>query len=145
MTHKSTSGSALKFTRGVVLWKSKLQRCVALSSMEAKYVAASEMAKSMVWMDRLLKELGVINDEVKPVLYVDNQSAIKLIGNPEFHKCSKHIETRYHFLRSTTAIPEDQCGVHPNRKSGGGYLHEGIISRKAREDEDMLGIRKIQR
>lgn len=30
---------------------------------------------------------------------MDNQSAIKLIRNPEFHKRSKHVDIRYHFLR----------------------------------------------
>ena len=30
---------------------------------------------------------------------MDNQSAIKLIKNPEFHKRSKHIDLRYHFIR----------------------------------------------
>ena len=66
--------------------------------MEAEYVAASETAKLIVWMDQLLKDVSVISDEKTPVLYIDNQSAIKLIGNPEFHEWSKHIETRYHFV-----------------------------------------------
>lgn len=30
---------------------------------------------------------------------MDNQSAIKLIRNPEFHKRSKHVDIRYHFIR----------------------------------------------
>lgn len=30
---------------------------------------------------------------------MDNQSAIKLIKNPEFHKRGKHIDVRYHFIR----------------------------------------------
>lgn len=29
---------------------------------------------------------------------MDNQSAIRLIKNPEFHKRSKHIDVRYHFI-----------------------------------------------
>jgi len=33
------------------------------------------------------------------VVKIDNQSAIKLILNPEFHKRSKHIDIRYHFVR----------------------------------------------
>lgn len=34
-----------------------------------------------------------------PILYIDNQSAIKLIKNPEYHKRTKHIDVRYHFIR----------------------------------------------
>lgn len=32
-------------------------------------------------------------------MYVDNQSAIKLTSNPEYHKKTKHIDVRYHFVR----------------------------------------------
>lgn len=46
----------------------------------------------------MLKDL-VYKSLKTPIMYVDNQSAIKLIKNPEFHKRSKHIEVRYHFVR----------------------------------------------
>lgn len=36
---------------------------------------------------------------MKPKLFLDNQSAIKLLKNPEFHKRTKHIDVRYHFAR----------------------------------------------
>ena len=49
VTRRSTSGSVIVFAGGAVLWKSKPQRCVALSSTEAEYVTASETAKSIVW------------------------------------------------------------------------------------------------
>ena len=29
----------------------------------------------------------------------DNQSAIKLVRNPEFHQRTKHIDVRYHYIR----------------------------------------------
>lgn len=46
----------------------------------------------------MLKNLICKNLET-PIMYVDNQSTIKLIKNPEFHKRSKHIEVKYHFVR----------------------------------------------
>ncbi|KAG5864215.1 hypothetical protein JTB14_031796 [Gonioctena quinquepunctata] len=33
---------------------------------------------------------------------VDNQSAIKLANNPEFHKRTKHIDIKYHFVREAS-------------------------------------------
>ena len=71
--------------------------------MEAEYVATSKTAKSIVWMDQLLKDLSVISNEKKSTLYIDNQSAIKLIGIPEFHYRSKHIESRYHIVQQLLA------------------------------------------
>jgi hypothetical protein len=50
--------------------------------MEAEYVAASEAAKDVVWLTRLFNEI-----------------ATKLAKNPIFHKRSKHIDIRAHFVR----------------------------------------------
>ena len=38
-------------------------------------------------------------DPMVPKMLVDNKSAIQLCKNPVFHDRSKHIETRYHFIR----------------------------------------------
>ena len=72
VTRRSTSGNVILFAGEAVLWKSKRQRCIVLSSMEAEYVAASETAKSIVWMDQLLKDVSVISDEKMPTLYINN-------------------------------------------------------------------------
>lgn len=40
------------------------------------------------------------------VLHIDNQSAIKLTKNPEFHKRSQHIEIRYHYIREKVTSQE---------------------------------------
>ena len=50
------------FARGVVSWQSKLQKCVALSTTEAKYIAANEAGKEMLWLKRFLQELGLKQD-----------------------------------------------------------------------------------
>jgi len=61
-------------------WSSKLQRSVTLST-EAEFIAASEVAKELLWLKILLGELGGKGSEV-PTLYVDNASAVKLAKNP---------------------------------------------------------------
>ncbi|XP_049958025.1 uncharacterized protein LOC126474593 [Schistocerca serialis cubense] len=49
-TRRSTSGILLMFHGRPVVWKSELHQCVALSSMEAEYVATSETYKSLAWL-----------------------------------------------------------------------------------------------
>ena len=44
-----------------------------------------------------MNELSYQCDKV--IIHVDNQSAIKLTKNPEYHNRMKHIEVRYHFIR----------------------------------------------
>jgi hypothetical protein len=61
-------------------------------------VAGSESSKEAVWIDRLLKEIG--QEESMPIpLLCDNQSAIRLAKNPEFHQRTKHVDIKYHFIR----------------------------------------------
>ena len=61
-------------------------------------MAAATAAKEVIWLPKLLTDLEYqYVSEV--VLYVDNQSTIRLSKNPEFHKRTKHIDIQYHFLR----------------------------------------------
>lgn len=69
---------------------------MALSTTESEYIAASQAVKELVWLTRLQKEL--ILGSPRPTLHLDNQSAIRLIKNPEFHSRTKHIDVRYHFI-----------------------------------------------
>jgi hypothetical protein len=72
---------------------------VALSSCEAEYVATTTAVCQGIWLGRLLTEFWG-EAEVNPfVLKIDNQSAIQLSRNPVFHDRSKHIDTKYHFIR----------------------------------------------
>uniref|UniRef100_A0A2N9FFW3 Integrase catalytic domain-containing protein n=1 Tax=Fagus sylvatica TaxID=28930 RepID=A0A2N9FFW3_FAGSY len=94
---KSTSGFLFTFARGAVSWQSKLQKCVALSTTEAEYIAATEAGKEMLWMKRFLQDLGLKQDEY--VVHCDSQSALDLSKNSTYHSRMKHIDVRYHWLR----------------------------------------------
>ena len=96
-TRKSTTGYVYTFAGAAVSWVSKLQKVVALSTTEAEYIAATEVCKEMLWMQRFLGELGIKQD--KYVLHCDSQSAIHLAKNPAFHSKTKHIDLRYHWIR----------------------------------------------
>jgi transposase InsO family protein len=96
-SRKSTSGYLITFAGGAVSWQSRLQKCVALSTTEAEFIAATEACKEMLWMKRFLQELG--QEQEKYVLHCDSQSAIHLCKNSSFHSRSKHIDVRYHWIR----------------------------------------------
>ena len=82
----------------MVTWASQKQRIVALSSCEAEYVAAAAAACQGVWLSRLIGDL--LGTKEMPIkLLMDNMSAIALSKNPVHHDRSKHIDTKYHFIR----------------------------------------------
>lgn len=97
-TRRSTTGVVAMFAGGAVSWTSQLQRTVALSTTEAEIIAASEGAKELMWLKRLIRELSG-QEELIPVLHVDSASAVKLAKNPEYHKRTKHIEVRHFYVR----------------------------------------------
>ncbi|GKE22936.1 retrovirus-related pol polyprotein from transposon TNT 1-94 [Tanacetum coccineum] len=94
---KSTFGYLMTFTGGAVSWQSRLQKCVALSTTEAEYMAATKACKELLWLKRFLQELGF--KQQRYAVLCDNQSAIHLAKNSMFHKRTKHIDIRYHWIR----------------------------------------------
>ena len=92
-TRKSTSGYLFMINNVPVSWRSKLQSCVALSTAEAEYMALASAAQEAIWMQKLMLELGQQEDGIRPtIIYEDNQSAISISKNPQFHGRTKHID-----------------------------------------------------
>ena len=95
---RSTSGNLFMLYGGPVAWCSKRQKCISLSTTEAEYVAASTAAKELVWLRHLLEDIGC--KQLGPTeLRCDNQSAVQLVRNPQFHQRTKHIDVKYHHIR----------------------------------------------
>ena len=97
-TRRSTTGYIFTLNSGAISWGSKLQPTVALSSAEAEYMAVSSAVQEGVHLRQLLGDLGYRLDE-PTTIYEDNMGCIALSNNPVFHKRTKHIDIRYHFVR----------------------------------------------
>ncbi|KAG5877639.1 hypothetical protein JTB14_038317 [Gonioctena quinquepunctata] len=90
-----TTGGLSMYADGAISWYSQRQTSVAISTTEAEIVAASEAVREIVWLKRLFDEIIVLR--AVPTLMVDNEAAIKLAENPEYHRSTKHI--RHFFVR----------------------------------------------
>ena len=99
-SRKSTSGYVFTLGGGAISWRSVKQSCIADSTMEAEYVAASEAAKEAVWLRNFLMDLEVILPVQSAItLYCDNSGAVANSKEPRAHKKGKHIERKYHLIR----------------------------------------------
>ncbi|GJS51401.1 retrovirus-related pol polyprotein from transposon TNT 1-94 [Tanacetum coccineum] len=96
-TRKSTSGGIQFLGDKLVSWMSKKQDCTAMSSVEAEYVALSASCAQVMWMRTQLQDYGFNYNKIP--LYCDSQSAIAISCNPVQHSRTKHIYTRYHFIK----------------------------------------------
>ena len=99
---RSVTGYTFMMGGGAVSWQSKKQPTVALSSVEAEYMAACQAAREALWWQKLLHELGVARHPTT-VIHSDSQGSIALSKNPEHHARSKHIDIRHHFIREQVA------------------------------------------
>ena len=95
---QAISGYAFLINGGDVSWSSKHQELVSLSMTESKYVTATHSMKEALWLCSLLAKLfGSL--KAPTTLFSDNQAAIALTNNHQYHACTKHIELHYHFIQ----------------------------------------------
>jgi hypothetical protein len=102
------------FGSGDVSWSNKKQPTVALSSTETEYRGATIVACEVVWLQKLLSDLGQSVD-AHVVIYCDNISSILLANNPVYHVRTKHIEVHYHFIGEKVLAKEIDL-IHVNTK-----------------------------
>jgi hypothetical protein len=137
---KSTSGYAFTLAGGAISWSSKKQSAVALSSTEAEYIAGAHAAKEAIWLGRLFN--GLQQPSTFPIpLYIDNQSAIAIARNPEFHDRTKHIDIRYHFLRHKVESGELVLDYLPTADQPADILTKGLAREKHDKFAEALGLR----
>ncbi|GJX65246.1 retrotransposon protein, putative, unclassified [Tanacetum coccineum] len=101
-TRQSTSGSAQFLGDKLVSWSSKKQKIIAISSIEAEYIALFGCCTQILWMRSQLTDYGLKFNKIP--LYCDNKSAIALCCNNVQHLRSKHIDLRYHFIKEQVEL-----------------------------------------
>ena len=104
---KSRTGYLITIGGCPLTWCSKLQTEIALSTMEAKYIALSQSMRELLPIREIVKEmaLGLKFTKVFEVrtyskIFEDNNGALILASSPRMTPRSKHIAVKYHFFRS---------------------------------------------
>jgi hypothetical protein len=96
----STSGWTVLWGNAALVWGSRKQKSIALSTCEAELIALSEATKDMVYLRKLLAGLGPSSREPGPsTLATDSKSARDVSYNPQHHDRMKHVQRRHFFVR----------------------------------------------
>jgi hypothetical protein len=126
---------------GAVLWTAKRQKSVALSSIEAKFMAASEASKEVAWLEKLNIDLNKDRSKI-PTLYCDNQGAVELIYNTKFHNRAKHIDIRYHHIRDDMVQKGKLEVIHiPGSEQPADVFTKQLPTQTVRKHIHNLGLR----
>ena len=103
---KSRTGFVLTLFGCPILWSSKLQAEISLSSVAAEYVAFSMSMRELLPMRRLLKEVCPVLDLdickpslVRSTVFEDNQGCLSLVNVPRMSPRNKCIALKCHFFR----------------------------------------------
>lgn len=102
-TRRSWSGYSIFLNGNPVTWRVIKQTCVALSPMEAEFIATTEAVKDMKYLQSaislVLNEVAVETPCQKPILLCDNSAAIHFIKNRVENIRNRYIDLKYMFIR----------------------------------------------
>ncbi|CAH9136547.1 unnamed protein product [Cuscuta epithymum] len=140
---KSTTRILFFLGGSPITWVSQKQKVVAPSSCEAEYMAATGGACQGIWLMKLLDSLRRKIKE-KPLLKIDNKSAIALANNLVHHERSKHIDTKFHFIRE--CIEKGIIGIEHVRTEGqlADILTKPLGRQRFTELRTKIGIQHIK-
>ena len=112
----SRTGYVICYAGCPVVWSSKLQTEIALSTAKAEYIAMSQALREALPVQRLAKEINCIVPLFTPTtnfcltVHEDNLSSISMAESLKFTPCTKHIAIKYHHFRSKVKTSYNPLG-----------------------------------
>ncbi|XP_068666553.1 secreted RxLR effector protein 161-like [Aristolochia californica] len=82
----------------LITWRSKKQKVIALSSVEAEFRGMAKGLCELLWLRRLLTEIG-FGPKCEMNLFCNNKAVTDISHNPVQHDQTKHVEVEQHFIK----------------------------------------------
>jgi hypothetical protein len=126
---KSTTGYVFNLFGGPISWQSRKQPTVAMSTMDAEYMALSDAIRELLSRMYYITELGI--SLIQPtILYSDIQAAIALADGQGDYRRAKHIDIRYHFIQDHLQGGTVETNYIPSEKQIADFLTKALPSLK---------------
>ena len=90
---RSVTGFAYIYAGAAILYKTRFQKAIAMSSTEAEFVAASEAGKMGLYLRSLLADLKLDQNDAT-ILYEDNMGAYRMASAGQPTPQTRHIDIR---------------------------------------------------
>ena len=136
---KAISGYAFLINGKAVSWSAKRQEIISLSTTESEYIASTYAAKEALWLRQIILQLfGTKLDAT--TLFSDNQSAIALTKEHQYHARTKHIDVRFHFIRWIIEDGKLRLIYCPTEEMVADILTKALVSTKVKHFARELGL-----
>jgi Reverse transcriptase (RNA-dependent DNA polymerase) len=141
---KSHSGLFCAVNGGTVMWSCRKQDVVALSSAEAEFIALTETCKEVIWINRVAGDLGV--KKMMPItIKTDSQSAMAMCENQRFSHRTKHIDTRYYFVKDLVANGTIKLSYQPTDSNIADMMTKPLGGNKIEHLRQLAGLKEDNR
>ena len=105
MIMRSRTGYAINFADVPIMWISKRQSEIALSTTEAEFIALSQSLRDVIPIQSFLRELNdlfdlrIVEPLIKSTVFEDNNGALEVARTPRIRPRTKHISIKYSHFR----------------------------------------------
>ncbi|GJV41487.1 ribonuclease H-like domain, reverse transcriptase, RNA-dependent DNA polymerase [Tanacetum coccineum] len=140
---KGITGIIFYYGESPISWSTQKQATIALSSCESEFIASTAAATQALWLKRLLSKLTHSQEE-KVTIMVDNKSAIALMKNLVFHGRSKHIDTKYHFIRECVEREDIQVEFVSREYQKADILTKALPKIKFLTMRQLIGLKDLR-
>ncbi|MBW0540859.1 hypothetical protein O181_080574 [Austropuccinia psidii MF-1] len=128
VTRRSVSGHLILLNNGLVIWKTKKQPTVSLSSAEAEYKALCNLASEILWFQQFCVEVNITHSLQPMKVYEDNQGCIDT-ANSDCNantRRMKHIEIQLHFIRDAIKNSKISLTYTPTSRMLADFLTKSV-------------------
>jgi hypothetical protein len=140
---KSRTGYIFMHSGAPVVWVTRKQDVVAASSAEAEYIAANESLKEGLYLVKVLADLG--EQQPGPIrLMVDNKSAITIAEKEGFHRRTKHMDLKYHFLKDRYQQGQVQLEYIATKEQVADYLTKRVTREVFLCNRELAGVQEVK-
>lgn len=112
-------------------------------STEAEYISLAESCRELLWLKKLLKDFGEPVQE--PVqIFEDNQSCIKMLEQNAGLKRSKHVDTKYHFVKDLAENDNVNVTYCPSADMLADIFTKPLNRVKLEDIRERIGLRSLR-
>ncbi|MBW0535573.1 hypothetical protein O181_075288 [Austropuccinia psidii MF-1] len=142
VTRRSITGYLACFDQCLVIWKTRKQPTVSLSTAEAEYKSLCDLTAELLWLVQWCQESGISTCEGPIPVHEDNQGCINTAnGDSNVNgKRMKHVDIQLHFVKEAVKSGRIRLQYTPSKDMLADFLTKSVPKPVLTQALDSLGV-----